>query len=136
MPGYGEKRARITAIELLKHPEVQLAIHSRQLAALEGSNVDASYVITGIRDTVERCRALGKSFNPNSALKGLELLGKALKLWSDRVELDNLADLAERIREAWKEESSAVLPVIHPNPEQPDRPRCVRGTTTASRCRR
>jgi hypothetical protein len=46
-----------------------------------------------------------KAFNPISALRGFELPGKYLKLWTDKVEMNEVGDLAERIRSAWKEES-------------------------------
>jgi len=101
--GYSQRRARDTARELLANPEVQLAIHEKEIAALEAADVDAAYVIMGIRDVIERCR-LGKAFNPISALRGFELLGKFLKLWTDKVELNDAGDLADRIRAAWKEE--------------------------------
>jgi phage terminase small subunit len=103
--GYSEKRARATARELLANPEVRLAIHKKEIAAFQAADVDAAYVIMGIRDTIERCRGLGKDFNPISALRGFELLGKYLKLWTDKVELNEVGDLADRIRAAWKEES-------------------------------
>ena len=102
--GYSEKRAKITARELMNDPEVQMALHEKQIAALEGSNVDPTYVIMGIRDTVERCRGMGKAFNPVSTLKGFELLGRYLKLWTDKLELNDTGDLADRIRTSWKEE--------------------------------
>jgi hypothetical protein len=50
--GYSEKRARATARELLANPEVQLAIHEKETAAFQAADVDAAYVIMGIRDTV------------------------------------------------------------------------------------
>ena len=103
--GYSARRARETAHELLDDPEVQLALHEKQMVALDGANVDPTYVIMGIRDTVERCRGMGKAFNPVSALKGFELLGRYLKLWTDRLELNDVGNLADRIRAAWKEES-------------------------------
>ena len=106
--GYSPKRARITAHELMNNPEVQVALHEKQLAALDGANVDPTYVILGIRDTVERCRGMGKAFNPISALRGFELLGKYLKLWTDKVELNDVGDLADRIRAAWKEEPQSA----------------------------
>src|SRR5215471_11256310 len=81
-----------------------MALHEKQLAALEGANLDPTYVIMGIRDVIERCRGLGRAFNPVSALKGFELLGRYLKLWTDKVELNDAGDLADRIRAAWKEE--------------------------------
>jgi phage terminase small subunit len=102
--GYSPRRAKKTARELMDDPEVQLALHEKQLAVLEGANVDPTYVIMGIRDTIERCRGLGKAFNPISALRGFELLGKYLKLWTDKAEMNDVGDLAERIRTAWKEE--------------------------------
>jgi len=105
--GYSEKRAKKTACELLANPEVQLAISEKQIAALDNAQKDANYVILGIRDTVERCRTLGKGFNPNAAFKGFELLGRYLKLWADKVELNDVSDLAERIRQAWKEEAES-----------------------------
>jgi len=102
--GYSQRRARDTARELLANPEVQLAIHEKEIAALEAADVDAAYVIMGIRDVIERCRGLGRAFNPVSALKGFELIGRYLKLWTDKVELNDVGDLADRIRAAWKEE--------------------------------
>lgn len=112
--GYSPRRATKTARELLNDPEVQLALHEKEIAALEGANVDSSYVIMGIRDTVERCRGLGKAFNPVSALKGFELLGRYLKLWTDKLELNEVGDLADRIRAAWKEESQRPKQNIEP----------------------
>ena len=110
--GYSEKRAKKTASELLANPEVQLAISEKQIAALDNAQVDANYVILGIRDTIQRCRVLGKGFNPNAAFKGFELLGKYLKLWTDKVELNDVSDLAERIRQAWKEEAESESETI------------------------
>ena len=57
--GYSPARAKITARELMNHPEIQLALREKDVAALEGANVDPAYVIMGIRDVIGRCRGLG-----------------------------------------------------------------------------
>lgn len=110
--GYSQDRAQKTANELLAHPEIQLALREKEMAALESAHVDPAYVIEGIRDTIERCRGLGKAFNPISALRGFELLGKYLKLWTDRVELNEVGDLADRIRQAFREEEAKVKETV------------------------
>lgn len=76
----------------LDNPEVQLTIHEKEIVALEAADVDAAYVIMGIRDVIERCRGSGKAFNPVSALRGFELLGRYLKLWTDKVELNDVGN--------------------------------------------
>ena len=74
----------------------------------ERTGVDADYVLTGIVDIIERCRQAkpvtyrngdmvycetedgelvpAYSFDSNAALRGYELLGKHLKLFTDKVE--------------------------------------------------
>ena len=41
--GYSARRAKKTARELMDDPEVQLALHEKQLAALEGANVERGH---------------------------------------------------------------------------------------------
>lgn len=106
--GYSEKRAAKAAWELMRNEEILIAIREKELAAAEAANVDVNYVLTRIRQIIERCTTLGKGFNPNAALKGLELLGRYHSMWKDRVEVDDVSDLAERIRQAWKEESGGL----------------------------
>jgi hypothetical protein len=52
---------------------------------------------------------MGKALNPVSAFKGFELLGRYLKLWTDKVELNDVGDLADRIRAAETDVTSAGL---------------------------
>ena len=65
--GYSPKRAKKTA-GLVDDPQVQPPLHAKQLAALGRASLDLTYVLMGIRNSVERYRGLGKVFNPVSAL--------------------------------------------------------------------
>lgn len=72
------------------------------------TEITADYVLEGIRDTVERCRAEGEAFNPAQALKGFELLGKHLKLFTDKLEHTGRND-KELIPQRTPEESRNML---------------------------
>lgn len=94
--GYGSPKSR--ACELLQMPSVQAYIAKLQDERSKRVAVDADYVLMTIKDTVERCRQAepvldkdGKEtgvykFDATNTLKGLELLGKHLGLFKDKVE--------------------------------------------------
>lgn len=107
--GYSAKTAYSAANRLLKNVEVQALIESKTEKRINKLEIDADYVLGTIRDTVERCRSLepvvdkkgnrillqGENgevmalcrFDPLAVLKGCELLGKNLKLFTDKHEL-------------------------------------------------
>jgi hypothetical protein len=88
------------------------------------TEITQDYVLQTIRDTIERCRGLWPvtdntgnpilvptnegekvvlcAFKPLAVLRGAELLGKHLKMWTDRVEAkhDVANGLAEQLRKA------------------------------------
>lgn len=84
--GYSEKTAHDIGCENLKKPNIAKAIQEAMDARSQRTEITADYVLTGIQDTVERCRETGDAFNPNAALKGFELLGKHLKLFTEKLE--------------------------------------------------
>lgn len=98
--GYSKKGAPRYAVDLLKKPHIQKAIAAAVEARSERVRIDADYVLTTIRDTVERCRQAeavvddeGQEtgeyrFDSRGVLKGCELLGKHLRLFVERVEVD------------------------------------------------
>lgn len=108
--GYSEKTAYSTGHELLKKPEIFRLISQQQAARQERTEITADYVLFGIVDTIERCRqakpVTDKKGNPiyeetpdgqlapvykfdaTNALKGYELLGKHLALFTDKLKLD------------------------------------------------
>lgn len=85
--GYSAKTAYSIGQENLNKPEIAAAIQAAMNARAERTEITADYVLKGIKDVTERCAKQGEEFNPPSALKGYELLGKHLKLFTDKTEL-------------------------------------------------
>lgn len=125
--GYSEDTARSIASENLSKPDIQEAIGCAMAERSERTKVTSDYVIGKIKETIERCSQAEPvmewdsqaeemvptgewQFKEHGVLKGCELLGKHLKLFTDKVEhsgklgLENLTDeqLAERAKEAAK----------------------------------
>lgn len=115
----------------LTKPEIQLEIQQRMERRSQRLQIDSDYVLETIRDTVERCRSLTPvrtrdgnpvmvsvdgqqlalvEFDAMAVLKGCELLGKHLKMFTEKFTLDlddidgmtdqQLSVLAGRIRRA------------------------------------
>jgi phage terminase small subunit len=97
--GYSEKTARSIGDENLTKPDIATAIQEAMKKRSERTKVDADYVIQTIVDTIERCKQAEPvrdregnetgeyKFEPNAVLKGAELLGKHLKMFTDKTEL-------------------------------------------------
>lgn len=110
--GYSEKRAGPTSSELMRHRDVRYAIDAKTAKRLKKLEITADSVLKNVRDIVVRCSVEGKAFNPAQALKGLELLGKFHKLWTDKIEtneptlghrMDKAADAMEKARKRLNE---------------------------------
>ncbi|WP_343711896.1 terminase small subunit [Inquilinus sp.] len=96
--GYSERRAKQTASELLDKPEVAAAIEAAQAARSERTQVTQDWVLDRLQEVVERSmqheavtdrqgNPTGEyTFNAGGANKALELLGKHLGMFRDRVE--------------------------------------------------
>lgn len=98
--GYSKRTAHVIGHENLTKPEMGAAIEAAMNARAKRTEITADYVFEGIRDTIERCRGEGDAFNPGQALKGLELLGKHLKPFTEKgevsaVESNDLASLGD-----------------------------------------
>lgn len=107
--GYSERRASEIGSQNLRKPEIAAAIQEAMQARASRTEIDADYVLKGIVETVERCRQAvpvydrsGKpvmvetpsgelapvyAFDAKNVLKGFELLGRHLKLFTDKTEL-------------------------------------------------
>lgn len=122
--GYAEASSDVQAAKIMKCPKVKLVIDWAMAQACEEVGATAEYVIENITKVVERCmqrepvlnskgehqlteledgsEALAYTFNANGALKGLELLGKHHKLFTDvtevRDERVNKSDLDEALK--------------------------------------
>lgn len=122
--GYAEVSSRSHSSDLMNDPKIQAEIQKNMDARSERTKIDADYVLNTIRDTVERCRqaepVLDKEgfetgewkFDAANVLKGCDLLGKHLKLWSDAPKVDlslNLSTLSdEQLEEKIKEYESKL----------------------------
>ncbi len=95
--GYGEGAA-VRAVELRNDSRIQLLLD--KLSADEVAEPDAlseDFIIRRLLKIAELCAQRGK-FLP--ALKALELLGRHLKMFTDKLEINPVEGLAERLAEA------------------------------------
>lgn len=106
--GYSAKRADAIGYENLRKPEVAAAVEAAMQDRAKRTEITQDYVLQTIVDTIERCRqaapvldmkgnavmvelrdgseAPAYAFDAKAVLKGAELLGKHLKLFTDKVE--------------------------------------------------
>jgi len=99
--GYSEKTATVIAAENLTKPNIAQAIQNGMNERAKRTEVTADYVLTTIVNTIERCQQAEPvmekvdgelvptgeyKFDSGAVLKGCELLGKHLKLFTDKVE--------------------------------------------------
>jgi phage terminase small subunit len=96
--GYSEKTAGAIGFENLQKPEIQAELQKGADERAERVGITADFVLGGIQQLVSRCvqaeavrdkegNETGEyKFDAHAALKGYELLGKHLKLFTDKVE--------------------------------------------------
>ena len=106
--GYSEKTARQIAAEYLAKPNIKAAVQEAMDERAQRTEITADYVLTTIKETIERCRQIypvldrkgspvlvdtpegqavpAFTFDSTAVLKGSELLGRHLKLFTDKVE--------------------------------------------------
>ena len=107
--GYSEKTAAVIGAENLIKPYIQKAIQEAQNKLTERTEITQDYVLTNIKKVIERCMqqeavqardgspllvegpegdlACLFEFKETGALKGLELLGKHLGMFKEKIEL-------------------------------------------------
>lgn len=105
-----DKVASVSAVRLLANDRIQDAIQERRKAQAERTEITADYVLKSLKTVAERCmqgeevmvydKALEDyvgtgewKFDSSGANKSLELLGKHLKLFTDKVEQENSGEV-------------------------------------------
>lgn len=87
--GYSIKTARQQAAENMTKPDIQQRVQALVAQREQATLATAEYVVTAIKETIER--AVGAK-EYNTALKGLELLGKHLGMFTDNRSRNRSAD--------------------------------------------
>jgi hypothetical protein len=107
-PKAGDKTAEVKGSLYLNHPIVQEILAAKAQEISEQADITQEYVLNIVRETMERCAqirpVLDKQGNPvmvktedgevkaaftfdaTNVFRGAELLGKNLKMWTDKVE--------------------------------------------------
>tara|TARA_R110002096_G_C14088736_1_gene677430 strand:+ start:55 stop:486 length:432 start_codon:yes stop_codon:yes gene_type:complete len=91
------KNPETSSCEILRYPNVVAFIESTQIAAAEEAQITADWVLNGIKTLTDR---LIDSEDPKAAYKGLELGGKYLALFTEKVELEanvRVTEIARKI---------------------------------------
>ena len=99
--GYSEKTAGQHASRLLKDVKIQAAMQERQKELAKASQITQEFVLNGLRENYERAMQLIKvpgtdgapsgeyKYDGSVANKALELLGKHLAMFTERVEMES-----------------------------------------------
>ena len=132
--GYSEKTAQVIGSENLSKPMIAAAVAAAQAERSERTEITQDYVLTSIMETIERCKqakpvtyqngdpvlietpngdiAPAYKFDAGAVLKGAELLGRHLAMFTDNKTVthhdgDRLDAVLERMGENAK-------PIGHP----------------------
>jgi phage terminase small subunit len=123
--GYSVDTAGAIGYENLTKPQIQDAVIAAQAERSSRTKVTQDYVIEKIKDTIERCSQAEKvmewdpiekamvptgewKFEHTGVLKGCELLGRHLKLFTDKVDVKvegeiqvkvSKVDISERVKQ-------------------------------------
>jgi len=82
--GYSATSAHTIGHENLMKPEIANHLQLLMQKRAEKVDVTADYVLRIVKETVEAAKAEGKH---GDTLKGAELLGKHISLWTERLEI-------------------------------------------------
>lgn len=97
--GYSERTAQEQSSRLLSNVIVKAAVEEAMQRREKRTEITQDYVLGGIKNLTERCiqEKDGKPIEPTAAFRGYELLGKHLKLFTDKSEitLENLKELTD-----------------------------------------
>jgi len=88
---YSPKTAENQASRLLTKVKVQEYLQKRMNDRSERTEISADFVLTNLKDIANAC----KSDNPTAATRALELLGKHLKLFTDKFEFKSDIDFGK-----------------------------------------
>lgn len=124
--GYSAKSAKKIGWEVLRRDDVQAALGDAKREVAKQAGLDAQWVLSRLRQVVERCMQAEEvverdgtptgeyQFDSSGANKALELLGKHLELFTEKVKTEHTfedmsdADLDNRERELDRQLAQAA----------------------------
>lgn len=107
--GYSQKTAKQIGQRLLKTTKVNNTIQELQLDKIERLNLSTDEIIINLKSIVERCMQaepiLDKDgrptglyrFNAAGAIRALELLGRHIGMFSDKLNVEHKGDVAIKV---------------------------------------
>ena len=99
--GYSEKTAYSIGQRLLKKPVIQKALEADLIARAERLTITADDVIRDLIMIKDRC-INGKPFDARGAIKALELIGKNLGMFANKIQVEE--DPVKKYIICWKGE--------------------------------
>lgn len=118
--GYSAKTANVIGPENLVKPRIAEELQKRMKAREQRTEITQDYVLKTIKDTIERCaqsvpvrdkdgEETGEyKFDATAVLKGAELLGKHLKMFTDKTELSGAMMVVVKDFTGRKDEADAA----------------------------
>jgi len=96
--GYAPKNAKSTAYWLLKDPEIVKYLDRELTRHLRKMQVNEEMVIKGILGTIKMAEDAGQgAWQGQTMMRGYELLGKHLGIFTDKVELNTDQEIVDAI---------------------------------------
>lgn len=95
--GYSKRSANNIGPDNLLKPIIKCEIEKRQKERAKNNGITAEFVLNGIKTIAQRGE------KENDQLKAYELLGKHLKLFTDKVEMDASVNVIKVKEPVWDE---------------------------------
>lgn len=89
--GYSAKTANEQGARLLANVSIRNVVNAMQSERAERTNITQDWVLNSLKYVAEKCMG-DNDFSPAGANKALELLGKHLSLFTDKVEHSGKVD--------------------------------------------
>jgi len=114
--GYSENGSRVQGVRLLANANVASAVAVGRDDMAKRTEITADYVLAGILATVKECQGEDHR-NPQAALKGLELLGRHLAMFTDKTinkhQIEELTDSEIATRLAEYDNATSTPRITH-----------------------
>lgn len=104
--GYSKTVARTRAFQWVSNseknpkPYIRAAIKKALDKRSKKTGIDAKWVLAKLTEVSERCMKDGKDFDSSGANKALSLIGKHLKMFTDKVEVEGVLSLEQLVTES------------------------------------